>query len=89
MPEAVGGHRRPRLPRRARARARFKWQINFQVRGDLEQVGEQWTFTPDKMVGGFELPPGPLKRWTVNARKMRRMRKFGKAEMARRRSAAA
>jgi Pyridoxamine 5'-phosphate oxidase len=65
---------------------RFKWQINFQVRGDLEQVGEQWTFTPDKMVGGFELPPGPLKRWRVNAAKMRRMRKFGKGEIARRRA---
>jgi hypothetical protein len=64
----------------------FRWQVNFQVRGDLEQVGDQWTFTPDKMVGGFELPPGPLKRWRVNAAKIRRLRKFGKAEMARRRT---
>ncbi len=65
----------------------FRWQINFQVRGDLEEDGGQWAFTPDKMVGGFELPPGPIKRWRVNARKMMRMRKFGSRELARRRGA--
>jgi hypothetical protein len=64
----------------------FRWQMNFQVRGDLDQEGGGWAFTPDKMVGGFELPPGAIKRWRVNARKMRQMRKRSKGELARRRA---
>jgi hypothetical protein len=42
----------------------FTWQRNFQVRGDLAR-GEDgaWRLTPHKLVGGFELPPGGLKRY--------------------------
>jgi hypothetical protein len=66
---------------------RFRWQVNFQVRGDLLQVDERWAFVPDKLVGGFELPPGAITRWRVNARKIWRLRKKGKGELARRRGA--
>jgi len=66
----------------------FKWQLNFQVRGDLVEDEPGWALAPDKVIGGFELPPGGFKRWRVNARKMMRMRKFGSRELARRRAAA-
>ena len=34
----------------------FKWQENFQVRGDLVQTDSGWALIPRKLVGGFELP---------------------------------
>jgi hypothetical protein len=34
----------------------FKWQENFQVRGDLVREGDSWRLVPHRMVGGFELP---------------------------------
>ena len=36
----------------------FKWQRNFQVRGDLVEEDGAWALIPHKLVGGFELPPG-------------------------------
>jgi pyridoxamine 5'-phosphate oxidase-like protein len=63
----------------------FKWQRNFQVRGDLVEDGGNWTLVPHKLVGGFELPPGSmLSRYRVNAKKMMRFRKIAKREQSRR-----
>lgn len=62
----------------------FKWQLNFQVRGDLVLDGGSWSLVPHRLVGGFELPPSGLKRWTTNARKMRRFRRTAKRELSKR-----
>jgi hypothetical protein len=66
----------------------FTWQMNFQVRGDLAEHSGSWFLVPHKIVGGFELPPGPVKRITANVGKMRRFRKIAKKEMARRQAVA-
>lgn len=34
----------------------FKWQENFQVRGDLVRDSDGWSLVPHRLVGGFELP---------------------------------
>ncbi len=61
----------------------FKWQRNFQVRGDLVEEDGAWTIIPRKLVGGFELPPGGLvSRVRLNMKKMRRFRKTAKRELA-------
>jgi hypothetical protein len=64
----------------------FKWQRNFQVRGDLVERDGGWALVPHKLIGGFELPPGSmLKRYRLNLSKMRRYRKIAKRELAKRR----
>ena len=35
----------------------FKWQRNFQVRGDLVEEDGGWVLVPHRLVGGLELPP--------------------------------
>jgi hypothetical protein len=61
----------------------FRWQRNFQVRGDLVEDDGAWAIVPRKLIGGFELPPGGLlARARVNAKKMRRFRKVAKRELA-------
>jgi Pyridoxamine 5'-phosphate oxidase len=61
----------------------FKWQRNFQVRGDLVEEDGAWAIVPRKLVGGFELPPGGLvSRVRLNMKKMRRFRKVAKRELA-------
>jgi hypothetical protein len=63
----------------------FKWQRNFQVRGDLVEEDGAWAVVPHKLVGGFELPPGSLvQRVRLNMKKMRRYRKTAKRELAQR-----
>jgi hypothetical protein len=63
----------------------FKWQRNFQVRGDLVEEDGAWVVVPHKLVGGFELPPGSLLgRVRLNMKKMRRFRRTAKRELARR-----
>jgi hypothetical protein len=62
----------------------FNWQVNFQVRGDLVRGDGGWSLVPHRLVGGFELPPGGIKRWTGNARKMMRFRKIAKRELRKR-----
>jgi hypothetical protein len=37
----------------------FRWQENFQVRGDLVRAGTGWELIPRRLVGGFELPAEP------------------------------
>jgi hypothetical protein len=61
----------------------FKWQRNFQVRGDLVEKDGVWTVVPHRLIGGFELPPGSLiKRVRLNMKKMRRFRRTAKRELA-------
>ena len=64
----------------------FKWQRNFQVRGDLvEEDDGSWAVIPHKLVGGFELPPGSLiARTKLNMKKMRRYHRTAKRELAER-----
>ena len=63
----------------------FKWQRNFQVRGDLVERDGDWVLVPHKLVGGFELPPGStLSRYRANFSKMLRFRKIAKRELAKR-----
>ena len=40
----------------------FSWQRNMQVRGDLTRGEVGWRLVPHKLVGGFELPEGRLRR---------------------------
>jgi hypothetical protein len=64
----------------------FKWQRNFQVRGDLvEESDGSWSLIPHKLVGGFELPPGSLiERTRFNLKKMVRYHRTAKRELAER-----
>ena len=63
----------------------FKWQRNFQVRGDLVQDDEGWTLVPHKLVGGFEAPPtSKIGQYRLNLRKSLRFRKTAKRELERR-----
>jgi hypothetical protein len=62
--------------------AKFKWQRNFQVRGDLVEEGGAWAVIPRKLVGGFELPPGFVTRARANMKKFNRFRKTAKRELA-------
>jgi Pyridoxamine 5'-phosphate oxidase len=63
----------------------FRWQRNFQVRGDLVEEEGGWAVIPHKLVGGFELPPGSfVSRLRLNARKVRRFRAIAKRELAHR-----
>ncbi len=63
----------------------FRWQTNFQVRGDLVRDGSTWTLVPHRLIGGFELPKGKIEGYRVNFNKMRRFRKIAKRELAKRR----
>lgn len=61
----------------------FKWQRNFQVRGDLVREGDDWSLVPHKLIGGFELPPGSmLGRGRLNLSKIRRFRRIAKRQLA-------
>ena len=64
----------------------FKWQRNFQVRGDLvEQPDGSWSLIPHKLIGGLELPPGSrIAQTRLNMKKMRRYHKRAKRELAER-----
>ncbi len=63
----------------------FKWQRNFQVRGDLVERDGDWVLVPHRLVGGFELPPGSvLSKYRQNLSKMLRYRKVAKRELAKR-----
>jgi len=64
----------------------FRWQRNFQVRGDLDEDRGGWALVPHRLIGGFELPPGSvINTYRVNTRKMLRFRKVARRELARRR----
>jgi pyridoxamine 5'-phosphate oxidase-like protein len=40
----------------------FSWQRNMQVRGNLSRTDSGWRLFPHRVVGGFELPEGRLRR---------------------------
>jgi hypothetical protein len=65
----------------------FRWQRNFQVRGDLVEDDGGWALVPHKLIGGFELPPtSTLERYRLNARKMMRFRRIARRELRGRRA---
>lgn len=64
----------------------FRWQTNFQVRGDLVEADGDWSLVPHRLVGGFELPKSKVEAYRANFKKMRRFRKIAKRELAKRRS---
>jgi Pyridoxamine 5'-phosphate oxidase len=61
----------------------FSWLENFQVRGDLVREDDgSWALVPQRLIGGFELPPGSLlKRMRLNAKRIGRYRKVAKREL--------
>lgn len=60
----------------------FKWQENFQVRGELVRDPGGWALVPDKLVGGFELPEeGVLAGLRRNFGKARRFRRIYKQRL--------
>jgi hypothetical protein len=63
----------------------FKWQANFQVRGDLVREDGGWSLVPHKFVGGFEIAKSQLQAYRDNFRKMLRYRRRAKQELAQRR----
>jgi hypothetical protein len=62
----------------------FRWQTNFQVRGDLVGDDSGWSLVPHRLIGGFELPKSKVAAYRENARKMMRFRKVAKRELAKR-----
>ena len=64
----------------------FRWQANFQIRGDLVHEAGGWSLVPHKFVGGFEIPRSKLQGYRENFSKMMRYRKKAKGELARRRT---
>jgi Pyridoxamine 5'-phosphate oxidase len=64
----------------------FRWQANFQVRGDLVRDNGDWSLVPHKFVGGFEIPKSKFQTYKQNFSKMLRYRKKAKAELAKRRN---
>jgi hypothetical protein len=65
----------------------FRWQTNFQVRGDLVADGEGWSLVPHRLIGGFELPESKVAAYRANFTKMLRFRKIAKRELERRKTA--
>jgi hypothetical protein len=61
----------------------FTWQRNFQVRGDLIRDPDGWLLAPRKLVGGFELPEGPIARNRDFVRKFWRFRRTAKRRLRR------
>jgi hypothetical protein len=63
----------------------FRWQENFQVRGDLVRQAGGWALVPHRMVGGFELPSeSALARYRRNFAKMRRFHRTARRRERRR-----
>jgi hypothetical protein len=60
----------------------FRWQRNFQVRGDLVEEDGGWAVVPHRLIGGFELPPtSGLQRFRLNLGKVLRYRRRARREM--------
>jgi hypothetical protein len=63
----------------------FRWQRNFQVRGDLVAEDDgSWSLVPHRLVGGMEAPKNKLEGLPGQLRRMWRMRARAKREMAQR-----
>jgi hypothetical protein len=67
----------------------FRWQENFQVRGDLVRDPSGWSLAPHRMVGGFELPnESEAARYRRNLSKVIRFYRIARARRRGRRAAA-
>jgi hypothetical protein len=67
----------------------FRWQRNFQIRGDLVRTADGWALAPHRVVLGFELPPGIAVRTRLeNVRKGIRYGRRARAERRRRQGGA-
>jgi hypothetical protein len=64
----------------------FRWQRNFQIRGDLVRDESGWSLVPHRLVGGLEAPPNAFKRFSSIAPRLLRLRKTAKREMRKRAS---
>ncbi len=64
----------------------FSWQRNFQVRGDLVQGEDGWRLVPRKLVGGFELPEGPIGRYRDFVKKSWRFYRTSRRRLKQRQS---
>jgi hypothetical protein len=65
----------------------FKWQVNFQVRGNLVPENGGWALVPRKLIGGMELPPGSvLERYRATARRMGQYRRVARQQLKKRAS---
>jgi hypothetical protein len=63
----------------------FRWQENFQVRGDLVREGSGWSLVPHRMIGGFELPnESATARYRRNLSKVIRFHRIARARKRRR-----
>jgi hypothetical protein len=62
----------------------FRWQRNFQLRGDLVADDGGYAVVPHRLVGGFEIPSNPLAMLRQNVPKAFRFRRIAKRELARR-----
>jgi hypothetical protein len=81
----------PAIPTRACLTAhehdpQFRWQANFQVRGDLVRDNGRWALVPHKFVGGFEIPKSKFQTAKQNFSKAMRYRKKAKEELSKRRA---
>jgi hypothetical protein len=64
---------------------RFTWQRNFQARGDLVYDQEQWAVVCQKVISGFEMPPGSrIEQYRLNAEKALRFWRRARSEYKRR-----
>jgi hypothetical protein len=61
----------------------LKWQVNFQVRGDLVADDAGFAVVPHRLVGGFEIPPNPIEMLRQNIPKAMRFRRRAKRELDR------
>lgn len=67
----------------------FRWQENFQVRGDLVRSNGGWELAPRKLIGGFELPDeSRLALYRRNAAKMTRFYRTARKQLRARKARA-
>jgi hypothetical protein len=62
----------------------FRWQTNFQVRGDLVRSEDGWSLVPHRLIGGMDLPESKLEAYRSYIPRILRYRKKAKAELAKR-----
>jgi hypothetical protein len=67
----------------------FRWQENFQIRGDLVRENGGWALIPHRLIGGFELPDESMAaRYRRNLSKSIRFWRTARDQLRRRNRAA-
>ena len=67
----------------------FRWQENFQIRGDLVRENGGWALIPHRLLGGFELPDETMaERYRRNLSKSIRFWRTARDQLRRRNRAA-